>query len=78
MHNLDRRLSELERRTTKQLYNIVVHFIANADDELWFLTDRNGKEWTRNADESDSDFRQRAFSGATRSDFGVASLFCSN
>lgn len=75
MQALDRRLTELERKTTKQLYNIVVHFITKADDELWFLTDRNGKEWTRDADESDSDLRQRAFSCATRSDFGVAFLF---
>ncbi len=78
MQNLDRRLSELERITAKHSINIVVQFIDKPDDELWFLTDRSGKDWTRNADESDSDFRQRAFSDATRSDFGVASLFCSN
>lgn len=78
MQNLDRRLTELERTTTKGLHNLIVHFITKADDELWFLTDRNGKEWKRNADESDSDFRQRAFSGASRSDFGVAFLYSSN
>ena len=75
MQSLDRRLTELEHKTAKRLYNLVLHFITKADDELWFLTDRNGKEWTRNADESDNDFRQRAFVGSTRGDFGVAFLF---
>lgn len=78
MQALDRRITELERTSTKRLYNLIVHFTTKADDELLFLTDRNGKEWTRNADESGSDFRQRAFNDATRSDFGVAFLYSSN
>lgn len=78
MQTLDRRLKELERTTTKRLYNVIVHFVTKADDELWFITDREGKEWTRSADESDSGFRQRAFNDATRSDFGVAFLYSSN
>ena len=78
MQNLDRRLSELERMTAKQYVDLVVQYVNKPDEELWFLTERNGKDWTRKANESQADFRQRAVNGATRNEWGVISLFSDN
>lgn len=75
MQTLERRLAELERTTAKKNYNITVHFIDATDDELLLLTNRKGKQWTRNANEPEQDFKARAFGETTRNAYGVAFLY---
>ena len=80
MQTLDRRLSELERMTTKQLYNLIIRYDCPGltGAELWnvehYSDESPRRVWSRRVDETEKEFTDRAFSEVKRTAFGVALL----
>lgn len=77
MSTLERRVTELERTTRKQEFNIFIGFDEPRAEakEVTFLTDRKGGEWAKMQGESEEDFKARAAAETPRSSFGLAMLF---
>lgn len=77
MQSIEKRITALEQAKPKQDMVIFVTAVevGKLDEELTFVSDGAGNEWTRQPHESEGEFKERAKTELTRNESGVAMLY---